>query len=203
MRTRRQLQANQSPTELGLGGLLAWLAIFGIALIYLEQLAGWPTLPKLPDQWPTWVSIQVWLASLLAGLTTMVPLAFYLAWMIRALTAASVAVQAAVDLLDADTHGAGWVRSLRQATNWLVLPPIRRAVDAPLSGLLLARVLVQPAMAVEASSRPTAEIVRLAPVGSPSVASSPFIDPGRGELAGPKSRLAFVRTNQRDPPTRC
>jgi len=67
------------------------------------------------------------------------------------------------DLLDAFTRRAAWVRSLRAATNWLVAPPIRRAVDASLSGLLLARVLVQPAAALEAGSIPVAGIVSLAP----------------------------------------
>src|SRR4051794_11391331 len=43
-----------SEGELGLGGLLAWLAIFGAALASLEQVAGWPAPPSVPDHLPSW-----------------------------------------------------------------------------------------------------------------------------------------------------
>src|SRR5437899_7089298 len=45
--------------QLGLGGLLVWLAIFGVALAGLEELAGWPAQPMLPDHWPSWIQVQV------------------------------------------------------------------------------------------------------------------------------------------------
>ena len=172
---RRELRAQRPDGELGLGGLLVWLVIFGVGLIGLEQFAGWPAQPMLPDHWPSWAQIQVWLNSPLAGLGTVLPLAFDIGWIVWALTATSVLVQALVDLLDAVTRGAAWVGSLRLATNWLVLPPIRRAVDASLGGLLLARVLVQPATAVEASSLPIAGIVMPASQGAQPPASSAFM----------------------------
>jgi hypothetical protein len=90
----------------------------------------------------------------------------------------SIVLQALVDLLDAVTRGAAWVGSLRLATNWLVLPPIRRAVDASLGGLLLARVLVQPATAVAASSVPDSGLVMLATQGAQLPAVSPFMARG-------------------------
>ncbi len=173
LHARREVYDQQSDGEqLGLGGLLVWLAIFGVALAGLEELAGWPAQPMLPDHWPSWIQVQVWLNSPLAGLDTVVPLALDLGWVVWALTAASILLQALVDLLDAATRGAAWVRSLRLATNWLVLPSIRRAVDASLSGLLLARVLVQPATLIEASGMPTAGIVMLAPAGAQPAPSS-------------------------------
>ncbi len=53
--------AGSDGSELGLGGLLVWLTIFGVALAGLEQLAGWPAQPTLPDPLPSWNAVQVWL----------------------------------------------------------------------------------------------------------------------------------------------
>jgi hypothetical protein len=96
--SRRERRAQLPEGELGLGGLLVWLVIFGIGLIGLEQFAGWPAQPMLPDHWPSWAQIQVWLNSPLAGLGTVLPLAFDIGWIVWALTAASIVVQALVDL---------------------------------------------------------------------------------------------------------
>jgi nucleoid-associated protein YgaU len=159
--------AGPNGSELGLGGLLVWLAMFGAALAGLEQLAGWPAQPALPDHLPSWNAIQIWLNRPLVDIGPVLPIAFDLGWIVWGLTAASIALQVLVDLLDAATRGAAWVGSLRLATSWLVVPPIRRAVDASLSGLLLARVLVQPAAALEASAVPMANIVTLAPADRP------------------------------------
>src|SRR6266498_4127305 len=84
--------------------------------------------PALPDHLPSWNVIQVWLNSPLAGIEPLLPVAFDIGWVVWGLTAASIALQVLVDLLDAATRGAAWVGSLRLATNWLVIPPIRRAV---------------------------------------------------------------------------
>ncbi|MGI9145300.1 MAG: CPBP family intramembrane glutamic endopeptidase [Chloroflexota bacterium] len=179
-------------SELGLIGLLVWLGFFGVALAGLEQLAGWPAQPALPDHLPSWASTQVWLNSPMAGLDTLVRVALDLAWIVWGLTAVSILLQALVDLLDAATRGAAWVRSLRLATSWLVVPPIRRAVDASLSGLLLARVLVQPAAAAEASSVPVAGIVMMAPADAqhPTRVSATDGIGGRfaAEIAAPRTQ---------------
>jgi len=170
-----------SDGELGLGGLLVWLAIFGAALAALEQLAGWPAQPALPDHLPSWNAIQVWLNSPLADIGPLLPVALDFGWIVWGLTAVSIALQVLVDLLDAATRGAAWVGSLRLATNWLVVPPIRRAVDASLSGLLLARVLVQPAAAIEAGGVPMANIAMQTPAHwRPPTSSSGTDIPRRG-----------------------
>jgi len=186
----------RSESELGLIGLLLWLGFFGVALAGLEQLAGWPIRPALPEHLPSWASVQVWLNSPLAGLETEVSIALDLGWVVWGLTAASVLLQALVDLLDAATRGAAWVRSLRVATNWLVLPPIRRAVDASLSGLLLARVLVQPAAAAEASSVPVAGIVMMAPADAQRPGHVSDTDAGVGRFAA--EIAAPARVDQTD-----
>src|SRR5206468_7532699 len=116
----------------------------------------------------------------LADIGPVLPVALDIGWIAWALTAASIVLQLVVDLLDAFTRGAAWVRSLRAATTWLVAPPIRRAVDASLSGLLLARVLVQPAAALEAAGVPMASIVSLAPGDSRPPAFSNGTDIPRG-----------------------
>jgi len=191
-----------SDRELGLGGLLVWLAIFGGALAGLGQLAGWPAQPALPDHLPSWNVIQVWLNSPLVGIEVLLPVALSIGWLVWALTAASIALQVLVDLLDAATRGAAWVGSLRLATSWLVIPPIRRAVDASLSGLLLARVLVQPAAALETTSMPSASVVSIAPVHwgdtGPS-ASTPSTD---GAIGNARTEIvAFASDDWQRPDT--
>src|SRR6266851_6423958 len=53
---------------LGLRSLIVWLAIFGGALYGLEEVAGWPALPMLPDSRPTWVQVDVWVRSPFASI---------------------------------------------------------------------------------------------------------------------------------------
>src|SRR5215467_9500765 len=112
----------QADCELGLGGLLAWLAIFGVALAFLEQIAGWPAQPTLPDQLPSWTLVLVWLNSPFSAFGPILPVAFDIAWLLWAVTAASVALEVILDLLEAGTRGAAWVGSVRHSTSWLVIP---------------------------------------------------------------------------------
>jgi hypothetical protein len=95
-----------SQNELGMGGLLVWLGIFGVALAGLEQLAGWPVQPPLPDHWPSWAFIQVWLNSPWLASERWCHSPSTSPWGVWALTAASILLQALVDLLDAATRGA-------------------------------------------------------------------------------------------------
>ena len=89
-----------------------------MALAGLEELAGWPTQPVWPDQFPTWNAIQLWLNSPLTASVQLLPIALDVSWIVWGLTAASIGLQVLVDLLEAVTRGATWVRSLRFATNW-------------------------------------------------------------------------------------
>jgi hypothetical protein len=156
-----------------------WLALFGAALLGAEQLAGWPAQPLLLERLPDADTIQIWLNSPTRAAKTLLPLAFDLAWAVWALTILSIVVQVTVDLLDALTRGAAWVTSLRTATEWLVLPPVRRAVDASLAGLLLARVVVQPGAAFVAGLVPAAEMSAALDVTSwpKSASDAPATDP--------------------------
>src|SRR5439155_18452142 len=54
---------------------------------------------------------------------------------------------------------AAWVRSVMRATDWLMLPAVRHAVDASLAGLLVARVLTVPATASAQTTAPIASMV--------------------------------------------
>ena len=193
----KPLENQRSDNELGLGGLLAWLAIFGVALAGMEQLAGWPSPPGLPDHLPNWTAVQLWLNSPFRGIGALLPIAFELAWLVWWLTAASITLEVVLDLLDAATRGAAWVASVRGATDWLVLPPIRRAVDASLGGLMLARVLVQPAVALEASSLPVASVVSFAdgPWAAGRSSGAPF-HAAETDLQSPAELVGLVNEAQ-------
>src|SRR5438477_253364 len=70
------------------------------------------------------------------------------------------------DISDAATHGAAWVLAARGALRPVTVPFVRRVVDASLSGLLLARVALQPAAAMEVAIPWQAEAAAVAPSGN-------------------------------------
>jgi nucleoid-associated protein YgaU len=137
--------------------------------------------PDLPDRLPDWHALLVGLNSPFSMTGALLPVALDIAWLVWLWTAASIALEVVVNLLEAATRGATWVASLRTATDWLVIPPIRRAVDASLGGLMLTRVLVQPATAAEASALPVASLVSFAapPSAAGGAAANVFNAPPR------------------------
>ena len=151
--------------------LLGWLTLFGVGL---KLLVGWPTAPVLPDHVPSWSVIQVWIQSPGASLDGLLSWAAALAWVVWVWTLASVLLRVAVDVADVLTRGARWVGSVRLVSDWLTIPLVRRAVDASLAGMLLARVVAQSGIA-EASPLPQASVaavqIQAGSVGHPRVLS--------------------------------
>ena len=151
--------------------LLGWLTLFGVGL---KLLVGWPTAPVLPDHMPSWSVIQVWIQSPGASLDGLLSWAAALAWVVWVWTLASVLLRVAVDVADGLTRGARWVGSVRLVSDWLTIPLVRRAVDASLAGMLLARVVTQSGIA-EASPLPQASVaavqMQAGAVGQPRVLS--------------------------------
>ena len=76
------------------------------------------------------------------------------------------------------------VQSLRDASNWLMIPAVRRAVDASLAGLLVARVATMPAAALAEAETQSAYVAVLAvrPLGNAD-APERFGDFGQGRSA--------------------
>jgi nucleoid-associated protein YgaU len=142
-----------------LAGLTVWLAIFGSA-VYV--LAGWPpALPQLPTALPTWISVEVWLRSPALGIDVALPAARFLAWLMWGWTCATVLLRVGVNALELATNGATWVRSFRLASDWLTLPLVRRAVDASLAGVIMARVAMPfPVAAASLPATSASEVAR-------------------------------------------
>src|SRR5215207_9216356 len=145
--------------------LLAWLAAFGLAL---RLLVGGPSAPVFPESAPSWSTLQVWAFSPGAALDGVLSWVALLAWAVWAWTLASVLLRVVVVVADSLTRGARWVQSLRRVSDWLTLPLVRRAVDTSLAGLILARVVTQPAVA-HASSLPLAPSTTLVEAHSSGV----------------------------------
>jgi nucleoid-associated protein YgaU/DNA-binding SARP family transcriptional activator len=188
--------------------LLGWLTLFGVGL---KWLVGWPAAPVLPAVMPSWSTVQVWAQSPGASPEGLVSWAAALAWVVWIWTLATVLLRVLVDLADALTRGARWVGSVRLVSDWLTIPLVRRAVDASLAGVLLARVVTQSGIA-EASplnESPVATIVQAQTSGvtqtgvlfSASVVSRGHADEGDHEttdvthtvrLGDTLSRIALV-----------
>src|SRR6266700_3445663 len=152
--------------KMGMRGLLLWLAL-GSLLWY--RLIGWPppALPPLPQTLPSWAMVDVWLRSPLAmDWTGFVATIGLVGWAFWAWAWATVLLEVAVNLADAATHGAAWVLAARGALRPVTIPFVRRVVDASLSGLLLARVALQPAAAMEVAIPWQAEAAAVAPSGN-------------------------------------
>ena len=151
--------------------LLGWLTLFGVGL---KLLVGWPAAPVLPDHMPSWSVIQVWIQSPGSSPAGLVSWAAALAWVVWVWTLASVLLRVVVDVADGLTRGARWVGSIRLVSDWLTIPLVRRAVDASLAGMLLARVVAQSGIA-EASPLPQASVaavqIQTGAVGHPRVLS--------------------------------
>jgi hypothetical protein len=131
--------------------LCLWLVVFG-GVLYL--LPGSPAVPSVPTGWPALAAVERWLltpTSVEGGLADLVPLLKLVGWLIWGITAWSVVLELAIGLADAATGGARWVHALRRGSHWCTLPVVRHVVETSLSGLLLARVSLQPA-AVEAAA---------------------------------------------------
>src|SRR5438094_874962 len=96
----------------GLLVLFAWLGAFGVGL---RLLVGWPVLPSVPQQLPSWTAAQVWLQSPGAPLQELVSIAALLAWVVWFWALAGVLLRIGVDFADALTRGARWVGTLRLA----------------------------------------------------------------------------------------
>jgi len=141
----------------GLAVLVIWLVLFWAGLKFL---VGWPpAFPALPSAWPSWPTIEVWLGSALLPTDWLIPSVGLMAWVIWGWTTVFVVVRLTLNGLEAATQGAAWVRSLVRATDWLMLPAVRRAVDASLAGLLVARVLTVPTTAAAQTITPIAAVV--------------------------------------------
>jgi hypothetical protein len=138
--------------------LVCWLAFFWLGL---RLLVGWPVnVPALPDALPTWSSIQVALNSPALQIEWLIPSVAILAWTLWAWTCLFVVVRVTLAALELATRGAGWVRSLQHASNWLMIPAVRRAVDVSIAGLLVARVATTPVFAsTDAGSTPATVMV--------------------------------------------
>ena len=151
----RSAAEHQNGTSLGV--LLVWLVLFWAGLKFL---VGWPpAFPALPGAWPSWPTIEVWLGSALLPTDWLIPSVGLIGWVIWGWTTVFVVVRLTLNGLEAATHGAAWVRSLVRATDWLMLPAVRRAVDASLAGLLVARVLTVPTTAAAQTITPIAAVV--------------------------------------------
>jgi nucleoid-associated protein YgaU len=121
------------------------LAIISIALALLGSVlvmtVGVPRLLLSPVQLPTSLELELLLRSPGAEqLTWVLAATSWCAWLIWAWLAVTVVVRVLVVLCERAAAGAAWVISLRAVSDWLTLPVVRRAVDASLAGLLLARV---------------------------------------------------------------
>src|SRR6266568_550084 len=151
--------------KMGMRGLLLWLA--GGSLLWY-RLIGWPppALPPLPQTLPSWAMVDVWVRSPLAmDWTGFVATIGLVGWAFWAWAWATVLLEVAVNLADAASHGAAWVLAARGALRPVTVPFVRCVVDASLSGLLLARVALQPAaMAVAIPWQ--AEVAAVAPSGN-------------------------------------
>jgi hypothetical protein len=99
---RDQVGASRSLADVGgsrdLLVLLAWLAVFGVAL---RLLVGWPAAPARPDAVPSWTAIQVWIQSPGASPAGLLSWADALAWAVWLWTCASVLLRLVVDFADA------------------------------------------------------------------------------------------------------
>src|SRR5262249_26697941 len=149
--------AAQPAPRVSLLFLVGWLAFFWAAL---SLLVGWPPhFPSMPSAWPNWSTIEVWLNSPILPTEWMIPLVGGVAWVLWGWTCVFVVLRTALTVLDSATRGALWVRSLHNPSNWLMIPAVRRAVDASLAGLLVARVATIPVAAVAESVTQSADVV--------------------------------------------
>jgi hypothetical protein len=159
--------------SMGLLALLAWLAILGLAV---NWLAGWPPPhPTLPSSFPSLAELQVWLRSPVFAVNWLAPSAGITAWVVLGWIGITVLVRVALNLLDAFTRGAQWVGALRGASTWLTLPIVRRAVDASLAGILIARV----AMPLTAHASSPAAVAIVVSAANPAIAGGDDVRTGR------------------------
>src|SRR6266851_3750018 len=163
-----QAERRDSP-KMGMRGLLLWLAV-GSLLWY--RLIGWPppALPPLPQMLPSWAMVDIWVRSPLAtDWTGFVATIGLVGWAFWAWAWATVLLEVAVNLADAATHGATWVRAARGALRPVTVPFVRRVVDTSLGGVLLVRVALQP-MVADAATPWQAEVATVAPSGAHTAA---------------------------------
>ena len=177
--------------EIGLPALVLWLGLFGAAL-YL--LAGWPTTPpSLPESWPSWLMIEVWLRSPMLPTEWLIPLVQVVAWLVWGWTCLTVVLRVVVRALEVITRGAAWVQSLRVASDWLTVPFVRRAVDVSLAGLMMARVVVPaPVPAIPHAAGSEVVIASSVAWGSRGSRAGAPVQPagGAGLVFGPMERTA-------------
>jgi LysM repeat protein len=124
--------------EPGLALICLALALLGGALV---ATIGMPRLPSAALHLPTGIELELLLRSPGAEQVTWVlVVASLAAWLLWAWLAVTVVLRVIVLLCERAAAGAAWVASLRTVSDRLTLPVVRRAVDASLAGLLLARV---------------------------------------------------------------
>jgi LysM domain-containing protein len=143
--------------------LLCWLAFFWTAL---RLLVGWPLIfLPMPTSWPSWSTIIVALNGFVLPTEWLVPSVGLVAWTLWAWTCLFVAVRLLLNALALATRGAAWVRSLQHASNWLMIPAVRRAVDVSIASLLVARVTATPVLA-SVDVRPAVAVAFVQPVST-------------------------------------
>jgi nucleoid-associated protein YgaU/two-component SAPR family response regulator len=90
------------------------------------------------------------------------------AWLIWGWVVLSLLLRVAVDLAEAASRGAAWVGSLRQLSDSITLPIVRRAVDGALAAVLIANVAVRAVPVAAAEPLATAPTAIVTTVESPS-----------------------------------
>jgi nucleoid-associated protein YgaU/DNA-binding SARP family transcriptional activator len=158
--------------------LLVWLAVFGSA-VYV--LAGWPpAVPLVASGLPSSQVFEIWLRSPSLALDALLPSVRLLAWVVWAWTCAYVVIRVVLRVLEWLTRGAAWVHSLRSASNWLMIPAVRRVVDASLAGLIVIRVAMPMTATAEGARSLTVAVSQF----------SPFDENARGVVANSEAPMA-------------